>query len=103
MRDLFTSGRIVDAILLLMALEAIALVWLHRRTGLGPSLPAVAAMLGAGLFLLLALRIALTGGAWFFMAAALAGSLVCHLVDLKSRWPAGHAGGAIPSAEDLRG
>jgi len=40
----------------------------------------------AGGCLLLALRFALVGGAWWLVAACLAGSLLAHLLDLRQRW-----------------
>ncbi len=48
--------------------------------------PQLAGNLLAGGCLLLALRFALTGAAWWIVAACLAGSLLAHLLDLKQRW-----------------
>jgi hypothetical protein len=86
MADLFASGRIIDAILLLVALEAMAIAIYHRATGRGVALGDVVWTLASGAALMLALRIALTGGAWTAIAAPLTAALVTHLVDLVRRW-----------------
>lgn len=76
------SGRIVDLILAMLALEAIGLAWWRRaRGGLLPFLPGLA----AGACLLLALRAATTAAAWPWIAVALLGALVAHLLDLGVR------------------
>ena len=86
MQDAISSGLIIDIILGLMALEMLALFALRRRLGSGPSGLEIVASLAAGLFLLLALRVALTGGAWEVIAAALLGSLIAHVTDQWLRW-----------------
>ncbi len=87
MAELFQSGRIVDFILLLMALELAGLVaW--RATGRpAPGTPEVLSYLLSGAALLLALRIALTDGAWPFIALALLLAFAAHLFELYRRWP----------------
>jgi hypothetical protein len=83
---LFADGRLVDAILALVALEAFAVLGFRAVSGRGPApLPFVANLL-AGTFLLLALRNALNGAAWMWIAASLAAGLVAHLADLAARW-----------------
>ena len=84
MAALFASGRIVDFALLLLAGEAVALVWL-RRSGRAPRLGPVAPNLVSGGCLLLALRAALRGAWWGWVALWLAGGLVAHLADLRAR------------------
>lgn len=86
MSALFASGRVVDVIVLLMAAEAVALVAYRRACGAGPAFSALLPNFLAGLFLLLALRAALAEASWGWIAAALAGSLLAHLADLRSRW-----------------
>lgn len=86
LEDLIASGRVVDAIIGFMIAEALVLSLYHRRTSLGPPPGHVVTMLLAGLFLLLALRAALTGSNWIWIAAFLAASLVAHLADLRRRW-----------------
>lgn len=76
------SGRIVDLILALVVLEALGLAWWLR--GRGGVLP-LAPTLVAGACLLVALRAALAGAGWAWIAAALAGALAAHLADLGIR------------------
>jgi hypothetical protein len=86
MRALFASGHIVDLILVLVAAEAVLLgVW-HRRTGRGVALAAAAPMLCAGAGLMLAVRAALVGAWWGWVAAALLAGLLAHVADLRRRW-----------------
>jgi hypothetical protein len=82
----FESGRIVDAILAFMLLEAVLLLAYRARTGRGVGAADLLANLAAGATLLLALRAALVGGTWLWVAAALAAALVAHLADLSRRW-----------------
>ena len=86
LQQLVTSGRVVDVIIVFMALEALALHIYHRRTSLGPASADMLIMLLAGLCLLLALRAALTGAYWLWVAGFLAAALVAHLADLRRRW-----------------
>jgi hypothetical protein len=85
--DLIASGRIVDLILALVALEAVGLIglWRLRRRGLAPA--DLLANLLAGVGLLLALRAALVGAWWGWIALCLAMALAAHLADLRRRWP----------------
>ncbi len=85
MAELFTSGRIIDFILILVALESLALVLWRARTGKGPAFGAVWPMLLAGCFLLLAVRFALVDAPWPWIAAALLAGGVVHVVDLARR------------------
>ena len=86
MMQWFTSGRIVDLILVLVALEALLLWAYHRRTGRGPRWSQLAPTLVSGALLLVALRAALGGFWWGWTAAALTLALLAHLVDLALRW-----------------
>jgi hypothetical protein len=79
MAALFANGRIVDAILLLTVAETLALLLWRGRTDL-------LATLLAGLALLAALRLALAGAAWPWLALALLAALAAHLADLARRW-----------------
>lgn len=79
MEQFFTSGRAVDVVLLVLAIEAI---WLKTRgqhwADIAPALlPAVLMMLG--------LRAALTGMAWPFIALPLTLAFPVHLYDLRRR------------------
>jgi len=77
----------VDLVLLLVALEAVALLAGHRFFGRGPSPRALLPNLAAGASLLLALRVALTGAGDGPILACLLAALLAHLLDLRARWP----------------
>jgi hypothetical protein len=86
MAELFASGRIVDLILGLVVLEALALIAWRRRTGRGIAPVDLLTNLLAGLGLLLALRGGLIGAWWGWIALCLAAALLAHLADLRRRW-----------------
>lgn len=86
MGDFVHSGRAVDWILALVVLEALALIALRWRTGRGVPPAPLLANLAAGGFLLLALRAALSGVAWFWIALPLLAAFAAHLLDLRARW-----------------
>lgn len=87
--QLIGSGRVVDLILAVLALELVlafaARKQLHTLTRgrLSPVQLLVGALPGAAI--LLALRSALTGGPWQAIAGWLAVSFVLHLADLAAR------------------
>jgi hypothetical protein len=86
MEPLFAQGRIALIILGFILVEgAVLLVW-HRRTGRGLPPRDTASLLLPGACLLVALYAAMTGGWWGWIALALAGSLVAHLLDVAARW-----------------
>lgn len=84
--ELFSSGRIVDFILVLVGIEALVIMAYRRLTGRGPRRGTLAANLLAGACLLAALRAALAGAAWPWIAGALTAALAAHLWDLRQRW-----------------
>jgi hypothetical protein len=86
MEHLIASGRIVDLILGLMLLEAIAIGAYHAGTGRGIGPVDLAINLLAGVALLAALRAALTGADWRIIAAILAVAGLLHVADLSRRW-----------------
>lgn len=86
MQALFDGGRVVDLILGLMVLEALALAWFYGRTGSGIPPRRLLPNLLAGAGLLLALRAALTEQPVTIVAAWLLIGLVGHLADLALRW-----------------
>ena len=79
---LFASGRIMDWIIAATVLEGCGLVALHALTGRFVRPVMFVPNLISGLFLMVALRIALGSGWWGWIALALLGALVCHLCDL---------------------
>ncbi|MEO8318049.1 MAG: hypothetical protein ABI561_06960 [Bradyrhizobium sp.] len=86
MAELFASGRLVDLILILTAIEAVCLVLYWRSRGGGVSPMDLLPNLFAGAFLLLALRLALGGAGWELCCGSLAAAGVAHCVDLSRRW-----------------
>ena len=97
MQAFIESGAIVDLILVLMAVEIVALNLWRRRSGRGIPTLQLLANIGAGGSILVALRFALTQSDWRLGAAALIASLVFHCADLACRWPRDH-GAASPSS-----
>ncbi len=79
MDELFASGRAVDIVLIVLAVEAI---WLKLRSNLWADI--IPALLPAVL-MMIALRAALTGMAWPFVSLPLALAFPIHLYDLKRR------------------
>jgi hypothetical protein len=75
-----TSPHLIDAILALTALEAVALVAFGVM-----SVAAAARMLLPGMLVMLALRAALADAAWPWVPLALLAALFAHLFDLRGR------------------
>jgi hypothetical protein len=82
------DGRVIDAIIVLVAIEGCVLVAWRAHTGRGPSAATVVANLLAGASLLLALRVALTEASAAAISTCLAISFAAHGVDLAGRWRA---------------
>jgi hypothetical protein len=78
---------LVDLVLAVTALEAVALAVYHHVCKRGVALPDVLPNLAAGVCLLLALRSALGGAAWAWIAFWLAAAGVAHTLDMWRRWP----------------
>lgn len=77
--NFFESGHAADLVLAVLALEAI---WLKSR---GWSLGKIIGLVGPAVFIVLALRAALVGADWEWVAVLLALSFPLHLMDLKAR------------------
>jgi hypothetical protein len=86
MQQLVASGRIVDLILVLVAVELVVLGYMRARRGTGIGWRALLPNLLAGAALLLALRAALTGADWPWIAVWLAVAGLAHVADLRVRW-----------------
>lgn len=86
MANLFASGRLIDAILIVVVLEIIGLTLYWRSTRSGIPMVDLLPNVLAGGFLLLALRLVLSGAGWMPCCAILAAAGFAHLVDLKRRW-----------------
>ncbi len=86
MQALFGSGHAADLVLLALLVEA-ALLWaLRRHRGWGPGLRPLLPFLLAGAAFALALRAALTGAGWQWVAAPLIAAFLAHIWDVKERW-----------------
>lgn len=86
MAEWFVSGRIAEAIIALTVLEAFVLALYRRITGRGVPVADLLPLLGAGIALMFALRAALTGQSWIWIALWLVVALAAHLGDLRRRW-----------------
>ncbi len=85
MEALFVSGRIADIALGVMAVEAVILYALMAYIGRGVRYRAILANLAAGACLVVAVRLALVGANWKWIAVALVASLLAHSLDLMMR------------------
>jgi hypothetical protein len=81
----FASGHAVDLVLLVMVAELVFLSIRRRARADGPAMMDRVLAFAPGVCLLLALRAALTGAGWAWVAAALAASFPFHLADLARR------------------
>lgn len=80
----FNLPTLVDVVLLIVAVEFVALALLRRRFAGGLTIPQIAANLAAGACLLMVARAGLRGDeAWALMWLAAAG--VAHTLDLVMR------------------
>lgn len=94
LNGLFVDGRAADIVLLVMAAELALLLVAGRapRAALAAILP--------GALIVLALRAALVGADWRWVALPLAGALPLHLADLCNRgWFAGFSLRQLRAAE----
>jgi hypothetical protein len=86
MASLFASGRIVDLIFAFTAIEFAVICAVRARAGRGVAPLELCVTLASGLFLMLALRCALVGAPWRWIALCLLAALVAHICDLYRRW-----------------
>lgn len=84
--ELFATGHVADLILGFMLVEGLLLAAFHVVTGRGLAMGEFLGNLISGACLLLALRLALVGGWWGWIATWLAAALLAHLADLWRRW-----------------
>jgi hypothetical protein len=80
---MFSSGRAIDLVLLFMVVEFVVL-YRRRRDRRKAPVDLILA-LAPGACLLLAVRAALTGAGWIWVAAFIAASLPAHLADMSRR------------------
>jgi hypothetical protein len=81
----FTSGHAADLVMFFIVIEGAWLTFRHRQSGRGLNARQVMLSLLPGFCLVLALRVALTGGWWGWIGLALIVSLVAHLLDMRER------------------
>ena len=81
----FVSPHVVDMVLALTFMEAVALTVFPKFTAGSLRSVNIWLMLMPGVFLMLALRAGLAGAAWPWVPIALAAALVGHLLDLRAR------------------
>ena len=86
MEEWLAQGTLVDVAIAAIALEALLLVAYRRRTGRGLPLIDVLGQLLAGLILLVAVRLAVTGAPTDLVLFALALSFPAHVFDLVRRF-----------------
>jgi hypothetical protein len=86
MQEFIASGHAIDLILLLVLAEGLALFAYRWKTGRGIAGADLIANLLAGACLMLALRAALAGAGWIWIALCMSAALLAHLADLWRRW-----------------
>jgi hypothetical protein len=90
MAELFQTGAIATIVLLVMAVEAVGLLWFGRRlihpAHIAPWAVSLAANLCAGAFLVLALRSSLLGQDWPSVAVWLCAAFIAHAADMAARF-----------------
>lgn len=82
----FANGRVLDLILLGMALEGASLTLLFRTRGQGVPPGALWPNLLSGMCLLLAMRAGLAEAWWGWVSLPLLGALAFHVADLRRLW-----------------
>ena len=83
---LIASGRIVDIMLVFVAIEVLALLVYRGVTGRGLGAVALLLNIGAGGSLMVALKLVFDQAPWQWVASALVASLAFHVSDLAYRW-----------------
>jgi hypothetical protein len=79
-------NHLIDLVLCIVFLEAILFTawWRNTKHGLSPR--TTLTLLTPGIFLILALRVAVTQGSALAIAAFLAASFIAHIIDVTARW-----------------
>ena len=91
-RELLEDGRFIDLALVVIALEVVAIAIARRMRGRGLRPTDVLGQLGAGAFLLLALRCVLVGADYRWTLLCLTAAFPAHAYDLYARARAANAG-----------
>ncbi len=82
---MIASHVLIDVALAITIVELVVLLVLRRRKASGAAAASLLANVGAGLSLMLAVRAALVGAAWPWLAACLAAAGAAHVADLTLR------------------
>ena len=86
LEQLYQGPLVVDIAIGFITLEALLLWAFHTWTGRGLALADCVLTILSGVFLMLALRCALTPGGWPGMALFLIAAGIAHGADLRIRW-----------------
>jgi hypothetical protein len=86
METLFAGPLWVDLIIAFTVLEGLALAWYFRATGRGVAPGRFGINLVSGLCLMFALRSALAGAGWAWIASGLLAAGLAHGIDLWRSW-----------------
>jgi hypothetical protein len=84
--QLLADGTLLEWVVALMVVEAAVLLVWRARTGAGLPTSAVLCVLASGIFLMLAVRAALTSASIESVAGWLLAALVAHVADVLLRW-----------------
>lgn len=86
METLLNGSALIDVVILATLVEwaALTALWKHRGRGVPPGI--LSWMLLPGLCLMLAVRSAMLGAPWYWLALLLMVAGLAHLVDLRGRW-----------------
>jgi len=77
------SGRVIDVVLVVIAIEAALLAYFRIRHRLGSPVVRMCANLASGASLMIAIRLALTDAHWGLIMLCLMVSFIAHLTDIK--------------------
>ncbi len=86
LQGLVESGRIVDIMLAVIAVEVAVLIGYRIVKKRGLSIASIVLNVGAGGSLMVALKLLYDGASWQIIAAALVASAVFHAGDVVYRW-----------------
>ena len=86
MTEFLAGPALFDLVIAVLVLEAVLLLAWRQLSGRGVPAADLLPPILSGLFLLLAFRIWVGDGAWFWMALSLLAALATHLFDLRRRW-----------------
>lgn len=81
-----STARLVDIIIALVVLEMIALCTYRVVKHRGMRVSEVISFLGAGIGLMLALRVLISGGRFALFATAMLAAGIFHVWHVKQRW-----------------